>query len=668
MRRLLGFNLEFRRESVMACAVVLVAAWLRFGSLDQVEFRWDQAEISKWAMHMAQHGEITWIGPISSTRLDTFPVAIWLLSAPYAISHSPIFATGFVAALNLLVVIGCYFLTRHWFGRMAALVATLLFAVAPWSVIYSRRIWHTPLLPPIVFPYVVTGWYAFVRGRRWAMLAHSASLAALVQIHFSAFPFILLTTLWAMIFWKRVDWRIVPVGALLAALTFVPYFAIDAQDNWRNVRLLAEILETPATTDADAAYATWVNTTGLNLDWLTGPDCYSEFVAVTPNARWLFAVEGGLMIIAGVVGLWQSIRQTRAGIDDSTASALMMLVTWLAMPALFLTRHSRLVAPHYLTTTFPAQFILIGWLVSHVSRLPGRMARIRRWLLVVLMIALAATQAYETHSVLRFVTIHDTPWYGTPIAYEIQAVQTAQRLGREIGAVETIILSEGDEPRRYEMPAVADVLMHDAPHRSVDIRKALVFPATPAVFWATHDMTPGERLLASFSPEVSEARILLREGVRSFRFYGWPGGEPTIPGLQPLPGGPRTWANGAQLVGFRWEGDLRPGDVVHWTLVWRPTRTPHEDVYYHWFNHLLDEQGQMAGQKDGPSLLPAYWRADDTILNWFDFQIPSDVPHGDYTMRVGMYTYPAIENVPLLGSSDSLDGEWMEIGALRLLE
>jgi 4-amino-4-deoxy-L-arabinose transferase-like glycosyltransferase len=670
--------LEFKIELILVGAVVLVAAWLRFSSLDQAEFRWDQAEISKWALNMARQDEITWIGPISSTRLDTFPAAIWLLAIPYAISSSPIFATGFVAALNLITVIGCYFLARHWFGRTAALVATLLFAVAPWAVIYSRRIWHTVLLPPFVLLHAATGWLAFVRGRRWALLVHGLALAALVQIHFSAFPFILLTILWALVFCKRIDWRGVPVSALLVTLTFVPYFVIDAQQDWRNTRLFAEVMKTPATTDTNAAYATWVITTGLDLHWLTGPDRYPEFVALTPNIRWLFTVEGGLVIATGVFALCQAIRQARAGLDDETASAL-IVITWLAMPALFLTRHNRWVAPHYFTTTFPAQFILIGWLVSLARRLPppgskragvrvslGQIARVGQGLLVALVIALAATQTYEVTSLLRFVTTHDTLWYGTPIAYEIQAVQTATRLGQETGAAETILLSEGDEPRMFEMPNVADVLMYDIPHRSVDIRTALVFPATPAVYWATYDMTPGEELLASSTSEVEEARIPLREQVRSFRFYRWPGGEPTTPGLRLLPDGPHTWANGARLIGYHLGGDLRPGGVLRWTLVWRATRTPTEDVYYHWFNHLLDEQGQMIGQRDGPSLLPAYWQAGDTILNWFDFQIPSDTPPGSYAMRVGMYTYPDIENVPLLGPGDVLEREWVEIGPLQV--
>ncbi len=665
-------------ELLLPLILVVLAAWLRFADLDQAEFLWDQAEISKWALQLAREGRFSWIGPVSSTGIDTFPVAIWIWAIPYAISTSPVFAGGFLAAIHLLALIGTYFLVQRRFGRTAALVTTLLYAVAPWAVVYSRKIWHTTLLPPLILPYVVTGWLAFVRGKRWALIAHALSLALLVQTHFSTLPFVPLTGLWALIFRRRLDWRFVPLAVLVAALTFVPYLTFDAQRGWRNVHRLIEVLQRPAVVSSDAAYATWAASTGRGLYWLTGPDRYAEFIAVTPNLRWLFDVEGVLMVAGGVLALVRAVLQARAGLDDETAAAL-MVATWLVMPALFLTRHKTIVASHYFTITFPAQFVLVGWLVSWLvswlERYAGVWGHIGvRGALAALVVAIVAAQTYETIAILRFVATRDTRWgYGTPVRYEIEAAQTAIRLGEGTGSQEVILLSEGDEPRMYEMPNAADVLLYGQPHRAVDVRTALVFPETPAIYWATYDPTPAETLLASLTPELTEARIPLREGARSFRFYRWPGGEPALGGVQPLPGGPRRWVNGAQLVGNIVEGNLRPGGTLHWTLVWRATQTPTEDVYYHWFNHLLDEQGQLRAQHDGPSLLPASWRAGDTILNWFILQIPVDAPAGAYTMRVGMYAVQPgsgefLGNVAVLDAGGATAGEWITVGPLHIGE
>jgi len=669
-----------KSDLIIVLALVCLAAWLRLSHLDQIEFLWDQSEISKWALQLAREGRFSWVGPISSTGLDTFPVAIWLWAIPYAFSTSPVFASGFLVVLHLLALLSYYVLVRRWFGRTAALVTTLLFAVAPWAVIYSRKIWHTTLLPPLILPYIATGWLTFVRRRHWVFVAHILSLVCLVQTHFSTLPFVLLTGLWMVIFWRRVDWRLVPLAMVVALLTFVPYLAVDAQKGWPNVHRLLEIMRRPTVVSGEALYATWAATTGQGLSWLTGPDRAAEFIAATPNLRWLFVVEGGLAVAGSLLALVQAIRKARVGLDDETATAL-VVATWLLVPALFFIQHKTIVAPHYFTITFPAQFILVGWLVSWlvgwlVDRLAGWLRRgtVVRVALIMLVMAIAAAQTYETIAILRFVATHDTRWgYGTPVHYEIEAVQTALRLGEELGSREVILLSEGDEPRMYEMPNAVEVLLYRYPHRAVDVRSTLVFPQASAIYWVACDPTPAEELLASLAPEQTWARISLREGLRSFRFYHWPGGEPQIPGVRPLPDGPRLWANGAQLIGYRVEGDIRPGGRLHWMLVWRATRTPSEDVYYHWFNHLLDEQGQMCAQQDGPSLIPSHWRAGDTILNWFSLDIPAEASSGPYTMRVGMYAmrpgdWAFLGNVQVMDAGGGLAGEWITIGPLRLYE
>jgi hypothetical protein len=473
------------------------------------------------------------------------------------------------------------------------------------------------------------------------------------------------------LFWKRLDWRLIPVAGLLAALTFVPYFLSDAQRDWRNVQRFAEMMQQPASVSTDALYATWIISTGLDLDWVTGPDRYPEFAATTSTPRWLFTVEGALVIAASLFALgliFRHFRQHRATtpLPDEEA-ALLMLLTWLTVIILFQTRYTVPPAPHYFTTVFPAPFILIGWLVARTWRALKRGGPVAQVLPLLVVGAIAVAQVYEITALLRYVGAHDTlRGYGTPIGYTVRAAEAAKRLSEEMHNAEVILVSEGDEPRMFEMPAVADVLLYGVPHRAMDIRNAVILSASPAVYWSTYQMTPGETLLASFVEELPDEEIPLREGLRSYRFYRWPGGVPEISEAQLLTN-PKTWANGAQLIAYQLSGEVRPGATLRWTLIWRPTDTPSEDTYYHWFNHLVDEHGELWSQQDGPSVLPAYWRASDTILNWFEVPIPGDALPGVYRMRVGMYSYPALENVPLIDETCCQPPiEWVEIGPIAI--
>jgi len=650
-------------EGVALGAILLLAAYLRLNHIDHAEFLWDQAEISKWALRMARLGEIAWVGPPSSTSLHSFPGTTWLLVIPYALSPSPAVATAFVALLNVLAVLGCHLLTRRWFGRLAAVTAALLFAVAPWAVIYSRKIWQVEFFAPFALLYACTAWLAFVRRRRWALPLHCLAAAWLVNIHFAAVPFVALTALWVLMFRRRIDWRPLLLGVVLGGLLFVPYLLFNARHDWVDLHLLRQMMGRPAVIDGESLWAGWIMVTAGELRLLVGPDRYAEFVASTPNLRGLFALEGVLAFGAAPLALVRAARQARRGLDDETAAAL-LAATWFLMPILFFARHVVPNAPHYFTSILPAPFILVGWLVSSIARRPTG-----RWLqlaLLALLVLSAVAQTWEVVALQRFVWSHDTLLgYDTPLSYDIRAAQTARRLRAELGGEEVILLAEGDEPRIYEMPATAGILFFGEPHRAVDIRTALVFPAAPAVYWSTYDMTYGETLLADFTPELVAERVWLREGARAYRFYHWPGGAPDLPGFQPL-AEPVAWANGARLLGYRLEGELRPGSTFRWTLVWQPERTPDEDVNYHWFNHLLDENGEMIAQADGPGMLPAFWRSGDTVLNWFDIAIPPEAAPGTYAMRVGMYVYPAIENVPIIDGAGQPAEEWGRIGPLAV--
>ena len=407
-------------------------------------------------------------------------------------------------------------------------------------------------------------------------VAHLLALAALIHIHFSSFAFIPLTGLWLVFFYRRLDWRLVVLGGLVSALTFIPYFSVDAGNEWRNVNLFLELIASPATTDLQAAQAGWSISTGLDLGQLTGADRYPDFLDQTPNVRWLFVV-GGVLSVAGLaIALVRAVNEARGGLDEPRVAGLMAATLFLA-PVLFLTRHNTGVAHHYLTTTFPSQFMLAGWVVSLLWQ---RRTLVLSWVMTGVGVLFVLAQAYEAFSILRFVESHHTPFgFGTPLSYELAAVDAIHRIADERGAAEIILLSEGDEPRMYEMPAVADVLFHDQAHRAVDVVTTLVFPANPAVYWVTREMTDGERMLQGLTPELASSRVRLREGVRSFRFFHWPGGPPQLADLAAPDGGPYTWENGVTLAGYRIEGELTDPGVVRWSVAWSPREPLSEDVY-----------------------------------------------------------------------------------------
>jgi hypothetical protein len=85
--------------------------------------------------------------------------------------------------------------------------------------------------------------------------------------------------------------------------------------------------------------------------------------------------------------------------------------------------------------------------------------------------------------------------------------------------------------------------------------------------------------------------------------------------------------------------NLKPGDLLTITLVWRAEDTP--SVSYHVFLHLLAPDGMLVAQSDG---IPAGWSRPTTgwmpgeyVADVHVLTLPTDMSAGDYTLSTGLY-------------------------------
>src|SRR5690606_29068801 len=98
------------------------------------------------------------------------------------------------------------------------LVAGALFAANPWAVAYSRQIWQPDLMPPLAMACVATGYAGFLEGRRWAVAAHLALLAAAAMTHFTGLALVPVSAALLLIGRRRLPWREVAGGMALGGI------------------------------------------------------------------------------------------------------------------------------------------------------------------------------------------------------------------------------------------------------------------------------------------------------------------------------------------------------------------------------------------------------------------------------------------------------------------
>ena len=616
-------------QSRLALTLILaLAALLRLGWPGLTEFKADEARLLALAFDMAEFKAFALRGIGSSIGFPNFPISVWLYSIPLFLWKHPYSATLFLAGLNTIAVYGCYRLTRRYWGETAALVAALFFAVSPWAVIYSRKIWAQNLLPLFVLLYIGSALAAFVDRRKWSLLLHLLLLAVVVQIHLSSLAFVPLTGLLMILFWRRTReaWLEIVLGLAAAALTLIPFGLWILSHSGNNYQLLiTNLLSRPTLFDLDSLRFTWMVLTGGDIHSLAGPKAFQDYLNSVPDItliRWLW---GGLT----VAGLLTALRRRRP--------ADLILVLWLITPILFFVRHSTPVFPHYFIITLPAGYILAGDAVNAAlefftakTQRPQReqekslrSSRLRGSIFSGIVVISAAAQAGVWLALLFFIGSNNTPnGFGTPLGLLLNAVDGAKQMQAQLAVPEILIVGDGDDPAVDDFPAVMDVLFRNTPHRFVDGNEAAVFPSGGAVAI----IQPGEfRARGSYEDcAETEACMVLRAGELGIELVGL-SANTAVEIANPFPE-PRTLANGVQLLG--WESQ------PVWTVIWRAGYVP-PAADYHFFNHA------EGAQVDGAGYPSRYWREDDLVISFFDLQAAGPV-------RVGMYEYPSVINVPVM--------------------
>ena len=656
-------------EIIAVTLVLLLAAYLRLNHLEWTEFKLDEAHLSQIALDMARHGEIPLTGIGSSVGIVNPPLAAWLLAIPYAVSSSPIVATGFIALLNVVAVALCYGLSRRMFAPLgerawlAALIAALLFAVAPWAVIHSRKVWAQDLLPPFVLLYVWFGYRALVQRKAWSLIGHGVALAALIQIHYSALWLLPVSVVWLIAFARRVRLAPLIVTALIGAVAFAPFVIADGLKGWPSVTRLLEMTQQPATTDTTALHLAQITTTGEEIHSLAGPQEFENYRALVPFNAGISALIGLLVIGGVVVAAIDVLAAMRRRRWDHQAAASFLLVTWLLLPVLAQINHRTPLYVHYFIIVLPAPFMLIGYLIGRLllskeKQSSGATLRLLcRWtalLAMTLVGIIVVAQAYQVLTLQEFVAARSTPGgMSVPIGYYEQTVKQAKAALQPSAGGEIIVNAHGSNPQVDEAPAIFDFLLNEVPHRFVDVGQAIaVYPA------ASHiqiDYAPDGAQPATESQRELLAQITLRATETPVAIYRVEGADqPPCAVGETL----TRWSNGVSLLSAQID-PLKPGEQAQLRLCLKIDQPAADE--YHWTAQLWDKAGRRWAQVDDNGYPSRYWRVGDVIVQPLTLDVPSDVPTGDYVLRVGQYTWPDVKPVLTLDVAGNPQSDAAEI-------
>jgi hypothetical protein len=124
------------------------------------------------------------------------------------------------------------------------------------------------------------------------------------------------------------------------------------------------------------------------------------------------------------------------------------------------------------------------------------------------------------------------------------------------------------------------------------------------------------------------------------------------------------FGEGIHLLGYSLSADNpRPGETITLALVWEVSAAPTVDANL--FVHLLDQNGTLIAQSDGPpidGLIPTnLWRPGDAWEDTHTFTLPADLAPGPYVLRIGLYDWSNGVRLQIFdaGFNDSRDNSLM---------
>ena len=177
------------------------------------------------------------VGIPSSIGTYTPPLFVDLMGIPLLFSRNPVIAAGFIALLNCVAVGLCYIFCRRYFGQIAAIVAAGSFAVNPWAVFYSRKIWQQDLLPLFVIGFFFSLVAVVCEGRKKQLLTCLSCLAATTQLHLSSVYLLVVLAIVLLWFRPKIGWRIYVGGIAIVLFSYAPYIAFDLLNRGYNAKV-----------------------------------------------------------------------------------------------------------------------------------------------------------------------------------------------------------------------------------------------------------------------------------------------------------------------------------------------------------------------------------------------------------------------------------------------
>jgi hypothetical protein len=636
---------------------------IRLWNLGFAEMQIDQIQYLSMARESLQRGAFPVAGLQFTIGVRSSPLDI-LLTIPFVLfGKNPLPDVVFFAVFSIVGLVSCYIFAEREFGRLVAMVATLLLAGCGYAFDYSRFLWQLSYDPTLLVFWGMSLYAGAIRGSSNWLILNILLLGIMTSLHPNAL-LLLPVTLVAVLLSPRAPrlreyawvgvvvvllvlptaiWEVVSHGYDLTGLR--KFFSGHAVINANVFHMLYNLLGPPTTPNANfsVAYAA------------TSPE--SPYAWLTPVLPWMqrgifllyplsYLALTGLVMAPAVMLLrvttrteaWrQRVRSLALGIWNGLRAStrwrgLLLLWLWVTIPPLAMLRHSSPVHDHYLLIEYPAIFIMVGvavqwavtWLIPHFARgLCSSLGVAHAPLLrAVASGVLFASLGFfivgqVTECVLYLASVQAGKITTVGFYHPLDELQSADAhlrvLQRQRNATAVYLVNSFDE---YPS-SITYFFVRDEAARISFAGTCLVLPpseAGPVLIVSTSSTKPAATLLPRL-PNAQHVEDIAMPGGEPFKVYEVHGVVPMLPDEHAV--GPVTLTDGAGN-GLRLEAAAveAPGVLrLRWTVI-TSTQARQLPEYYALHASAVTDNHMAGTMLAEGGCEPTQWLAGQTVFVW----------------------------------------------------
>jgi 4-amino-4-deoxy-L-arabinose transferase-like glycosyltransferase len=369
-------KIRLDKFSLSLISILLVGFFLRaYKVRDYIVFLGDEGR-DALVVYNILHGDLTLLGPTSSVGGFFLGPIYYYLMTPFMFlsNYDPVGPAIMVVLFGIATIYFVYKLGSEFFGKVSGLIASLLYAISPVVITYSRSSWNPNVFPFFTIASLYALYKAVTKNKIWLFVLSGFLMGINLQIHYLA------TFVGAIMFFYVTFASMHSKASRLAILLkryfamivgffigFSPFLAFEVRHNFTNTNNIIKFIFNSQETGATGNFFGNLQHVfvrlfgGLTLSLPTSNN-FKNF----QNVELWIAISIFLGLVATIFFIVVFFREWKN--RDQRIKYALILIWGLIGIGLF-GFYNKPIYDYYLGFLFPLPFLLIGFLFYEITKI-----------------------------------------------------------------------------------------------------------------------------------------------------------------------------------------------------------------------------------------------------------------------------------------------------------